>query len=299
MSVAFFQGQSLGPDDLKIAVRDQLGNLLDPASIVYSLYDYTSGSEVLIGDPNQVPSSPSVGMFYASTQIPLDASIGEWVVRWNMRQVANGPIVQVVQRFQVVTTNVVTNITQDTQEQMMMRRLRILLRDNNPDRNYRFRPPNTEKFIQSQTESFGYIFEDSELLEFLYMAVDTMNSYPPVTGIQLNDMPDRWRTCVLIGAAAHAIRAITINWIADEFSVKGDETVLLDCSGETIEVSLEELHEALYGDEEKELQAEFDRLVKEVRDGWRILRIREGDIKRDLQACVKKVSDFVEVKDAE
>jgi hypothetical protein len=217
MSVAFKAGQGLGPDDLKIAVRDQAGNLVDPAVITYSIFDYTTGVEVLIGDPNIVPQSQGVGLFYADTMIPLDANIGEWVVRWNMRETVDAPIVQVVQRFQVVSVEVNTEITEDTNEQVMVKRLRILLRDNNPDRNYRFRPPNTEKFLQSQTETMGYIWTDEELYEFLLIAVDQVNMWPPVQGITLNSMPLRYRSCVLQAAAAHAVRAVTLNWIADEF----------------------------------------------------------------------------------
>jgi hypothetical protein len=175
MSVAFKAGQGLGPDDLKIAVRDQAGNLVDPAVITYSIFDYTTGVEVLIGDPNIVPQS------------------------------------------QVVSVEVNTEITEDTNEQVMVKRLRILLRDNNPDRNYRFRPPNTEKFLQSQTETMGYIWTDEELYEFLLIAVDQVNMWPPVQGITLNSMPLRYRSCVLQAAAAHAVRAVTLNWIADEF----------------------------------------------------------------------------------
>lgn len=260
MSVAFKQGQNLGQDDLKIAVRDTLGNLFDPASIVYSIFDYSTGVEVLYGDPNQVPASTGVGLFYASTVIPLDANIGEWVVRWNMRQLPGGDIVQVVQRFQVVGTNVVTEITRDTKEQLMVRRLRILLRDNNPDRNYRFSPPNTEKFIQSQTETFGFIWEDSELLEYLYMSVDAMNSYPPVTGIQLNDMPDRWRTCVLIGAAAHAARAITISWISNEFSYS--------ISGISLDIDKSSKYQSI----KDNFEAEWDKMIDPIKRSIKIVK---------------------------
>ena len=218
MSVAFKKGQPLTEQDLIIAVRDSAGALFDPSVISYSLFDYTSGVEALIGVPNRQPASTATGIFYVPGVIPLDANIGEWVVRWNMRQYADSPITQVAQRFQVVGDQIVTEVTKVNTEKVLIGRLRTLLRDNNPDRNYRFRPPNTEKFLQSQTEVMGFLWEVEELYEYLLMSVDTFNSAPPVTGIVVGDMPDRWRTVVLMGAAAHACRAMAMNWAADEFS---------------------------------------------------------------------------------
>lgn len=92
-----------------------------------------------------------------------------------------------------------------------------MLRDNNPDRNYRFRPPSSEKFLQMQAQVFGYIWEDYELYEYLLMSVDFFNTAPPVTGITLSNMPDRWRAPILLKAASLACGALALNWIADEF----------------------------------------------------------------------------------
>ena len=242
MAVAFKRGQTLTKDDLMIGVRDTSGVLVDPAIITYSIFDYTTGVEVLIGAPNQIPSSTGVGLFYAPVLIPLDANLGVWVVRWNMRKQITDPIVQVVQEFQIVGETVNTQITSISSEQLLVRRLRILLRDNNPDRNYRFRPPNSEKFLQSQTEVMGYIWEDEELWEYLAMSVDSFNSAPPVTGITLADMPDRWRTVILIGAGAHACRAVSLNWVADEFSVRGDQDVTVRFDGQEYTLPIEELY---------------------------------------------------------
>ena len=260
MSVAFKKGQVLGQYDLMIAVRDTSGNLFDPAIIAFSIYDYTTGVEILIGDPNQTPASPSTGIFYANWMVPLDANLGEFVVRWNMKQVADGPTVQVVQRFQVVGEQVVTSITTQTTEQQLVRSLRILLRDNNPDRNYRFRPPNTEKFIQSQTEVFGYIWEDEELMEYILYAVYDFNSAPPVTAITVFDMPDRWRSCILAGAAARACAAVAMNWIADEYqySVSG--------------VSLDLDKSSKYQSMKENWEQNFDKMQEKAKNSIKIVK---------------------------
>jgi hypothetical protein len=217
MAVAFYQGQQLQPTDLNIITRDVTGVPVDPYYIVYSLFDYTTGIEVLIGSPNQIPASTGVGQYYVSTVIPLDANIGDWVVRWNFNETPTSPLVEVVQNFNVVTQDVKTTIAQTTAQDTLLRRLRIILRDNNPDRNYRFRPPSTEKFMQTRTQVFGYIWEDEELYEYLLAAVDELNSSPPVTGVTMDTIPDRWRTNILMRAAAFACGAVTLNWIADEF----------------------------------------------------------------------------------
>ena len=55
------------------------------------------------------------------------------------------------------------------------------------------------------------------MYEFLLMAVDELNSSPPVTGITLDNAPERWRTNLIMRAAAFACGAVTLNWIADEY----------------------------------------------------------------------------------
>lgn len=219
MSVAFKPGQALGPEDLKISVRDSAGNLVDPEAITFSIFDITTGVEILIGTPDQIPHSPSVGMFYANVMIPLDANIGDWIVRWNFRETIASPIVQVVQEFAVIDDKLMNQVGTGTEkERLMIARLRTLLRDNNPDRNYRFRPPNTDKFIQTQTEVFGYVWTDEEMLEYILMALDDLNSYPPYRNDTLATLPDRWRSAVLIRACAFACRAAAINWAVDEMT---------------------------------------------------------------------------------
>jgi hypothetical protein len=100
------------------------------------LFDYTTGVEVLIGVADRVPATTGVGNFYVDAMIPLDANIGDWIVRWNFRETVSAPLVQVAQEFGVVKADVVISITGNDVHDDFIRRLRILLRDNNPDRNY-------------------------------------------------------------------------------------------------------------------------------------------------------------------
>lgn len=217
MSVAFKPGQTLTSSDLKITIRNAGGVPTDPYYIRYSLFDDTTGVEVLMGAPDRIPATSGTGEFYVDATIPLDANVGDWLVRWNFKETATSPMVQAVQAFNVVKESVTVSITGDPTADLMVRRLRIMLRDNNPDRNYRFRPPSREDFLQAQTHVFGYVWEDEELYEYILMAVDLFNSFPPVTSVTLKDMPQRWRTTVLLRAAASACAAAALNWIVDEY----------------------------------------------------------------------------------
>lgn len=221
MSVAFYRGQQLGSDDLNIYLESNSGYPANAAEIYYALYDFTTGEEVLLGAPKRNPANPSVGCYYASIIVPLDANIGDYRVRWTFREVLGGPLHQVVQEFAVIDKATSSTSIYTCCEEDMIRRLRILLRDNNPDRNYHFRPPAHETTIQQFNQVFGYIWEDDELQEYLFRSLDMISASPPRTPFtscdQLVQLYPEWRTLLLNGAMMHALLALMINWIADEF----------------------------------------------------------------------------------
>jgi len=225
MSTAFYRGQQLGTKDLDICLDNQAGHPINVAEITYGLYDVTTGQEALLGIPRRDPASDQVGHYYASVIIPLDANIGCYRVRWSFREMAGGPIHQVVQEFNVIdkATDTAAGPTCFTAcEQDMIKRLRILLRDNSPDRNYHFRPPAHEETIRQYNKVFGYIWEDYELQEFLNRGLDMVSAAPPRTPIPncdilVRDYPE-WRTLVLNGGMMYSLFALMVNWIADEFS---------------------------------------------------------------------------------
>lgn len=224
MSVAFYRGQQLGIRDLDICLETASGNPINAAEISYALYDLTTNQEVLLGIPRRAPASDSVGHYYASVIIPLDANIGCYRVRWTFRETVGGPIHNVVQEFNVIdkaTENTGLNGCFTGCESDLIRRLRILLRDNNPDRNYHFRPPAHEETIRQFNRVFGHIWEDYELQEYILRSLDMVSAAPPYTPIPNCDVLTRdypaWRTVVLNGAMMHAIFAMMLNWVADEF----------------------------------------------------------------------------------
>lgn len=254
MAVAFLRGTTTGPSDLSITVRDINNNLIDPYQLFYAIYDYTTGIEVLQGPPTNTPVRASIGQYYAQVTIPADGNIGVWRIRWTIQETSTDPVYQSVQEFQVVGNSVIpVSFSGDANTDGLIYSLRTFLRDNNPDRNYRFRPPSSEKFIQGQTQVFGFIWEDEELYEYLLWAVDDFNSRPPTTGINLANLGSserRWRTTILIRAAAFACMAIAMNWIADEFSYS--------ISGISLDLEKSSKYQAI----KDEFVAEYDKLVE-------------------------------------
>jgi hypothetical protein len=164
MSVAFHKGYTLTENDLKILIRDGLGNLVDPYYIRYSLFDVTTGVEVLIGAADRIPSTTGVGQYYANATLPLDANIGDWLIRWNFRETPTSPLVEAVQEFNIVGDEIQTSVTGNVAADVLVRRLRILLRDNNPDRNYSV---SGKEKVHVKANGVDYILSMEELYKII------------------------------------------------------------------------------------------------------------------------------------
>ena len=222
MSVAFQQGQTLGRSDLNIYLTDAGNHPINAAEIYYALYDFTTGAEVLIGDLRRIPMNPTMGEYYASITIPMNANVGDYRIRWTFREQVGSPPNSVVQEFEVTERGVTATATYGEVPTDLMRRLRILLRDNNPDRNYHFRPPEHEGTVAQYNRVFGFIWEDLELWEYIQRAMDMIIAAPPRTPFQsvesLIAYRREWTTLLLMGAMMHALQALRINWISEEFS---------------------------------------------------------------------------------
>jgi hypothetical protein len=268
MAVAFLRGTTTGPSDLSITARDINNNLIDPYQLFYAIYDFTTGIEVLMGSPTNTPARASIGQYYAQLIVPADGNIGVWRIRWTIQEVPTDPVYQSVQEFQIVGSSIIpVSFSGDVNTDGLIYSLRTFLRDNNPDKNYRFRAPSSEKFIQGQTQVFGFIWEDEELYEYLLWAVDDFNSRPPTTGINLANLGSserRWRTTILIRAAAFACMAIAMNWIADEFSVHQDERLTVqDKNGDEYSVTIKELFDIIYEDRLNEITVQAKKEILE------------------------------------
>jgi hypothetical protein len=221
----FKRGQELSRSDgLSLFLKNKDKSPTNAAEVYYDIYDFTTGVEVLLPPSNRTPVNPAVGEYFASFIIPLDANIGKYRVRWNFRQFVNSPQAQVLQEFSIVqdATQVVTIPGITPSEFDLVRSLRILLRDNNPARNYHFMPPSGEESVNQYNRVFGYIWEDVELLEYLRISNDSINLIPPKTFYNTLDelMTNQraWRAPLLTGSIVYALQAVSLNWTADEFS---------------------------------------------------------------------------------
>jgi hypothetical protein len=154
--------------------------------------------------------------------VPTTASVGSYRIRWSFRKSSSDIINYVVMPFSVIEKNAIVS-TCTSSEQELIRSLRILLRDQNPDKFYHFRPPEHEGRINQYNRVFGQIWEDVELCEYLKRALDWWNMAPPETENLCNldklvAYKPAWRMAIMIGAAYWAMFALSANWIADEFS---------------------------------------------------------------------------------
>jgi hypothetical protein len=224
MSVAFFRGQQLGRNDLNLYLTNANNTPTNAAEITYALYDHTTGMGVLVGPQKRMPVNPSIGEYYASVIIPLDANLGNYRVKWTFQEVVGGQVQQVVQEFSVVDKTMGLGPGKCEESPILkdlVRRIRILLRDNNPDRNYHFRPPTNERTVQQYSKVFGYIWESEELIEYMERSLNSIISYPPRTPFPdieaMIQSKKEWTTLLLTGAMIHALQGLQYNWIADEF----------------------------------------------------------------------------------
>ena len=225
MAVAFQPGDTIGRGDLDIFLTNSVGNPANAAEIFFALYYVAPGppeTEVLIGAASRTPVNPQVGEYYASMMAPPSSTPGTYRIRWTFRETLTSPQQQVVQEFAIVTNAVTVVSTYSTYETEMIWKLRVLLRDQNPDKFYHFRPPEHEGDIGQYNRIFGQVWEDAELLEYLERGLDWWNMFPPSTEY-LNTIDKlctdqrMWRTAILMEAITHACFALATNWVQDEF----------------------------------------------------------------------------------
>lgn len=255
----FPRGKIVGPGELEIALVDEHGNPTDAYRITYTLYDVTTGIEVPIGALDRKPVRAELGLYYAHFQIPENAALGLYRLRWIVQQTTTSPENVVMEEFKVMLPEAFETTLWTPIQADMLRSLRILLRDHNPGRNYRFRPPTSEGTINKYNQVFSYVWEDEELIEYMQRGVDIVNLWPPQTHWNTVDSMVRakpaWRQMIFMGAMAHAAMALSLNWVSEEFSMKGSEkvTIILP-GGEEVGVEMEELYQICKEEEEDETE---------------------------------------------
>lgn len=226
MSVVFTQGQLLGRGDLDIFLSNAAGNPTNLYSITYAVYlvDPTTSAEVLIGPNARVPANPTVGEYYAALQVPSNAAPGDYRIRWLFRELASSAQEGAVQEFGVVSSAVETASSAYSSGVLdLIRKMRVMTRDNAPDKNYRLTPPKSEGTVGCYNQVFGYLWEDEEFYEYLEIALWKWNASPPETEeLRTLEMlclqKPSWKAALLWGALGNAAQALAYNWTANEIS---------------------------------------------------------------------------------
>jgi hypothetical protein len=267
MPIKFFPGKVVQEGDLTVSFMDSEGNSTNVYSIVYNLYYADPGppiTYVQIDPVDRTPANPFLGDYYASFMIPPGATLGNYQIRWTFQQNSSDPPAEIIQEFEVVSSDTQL-VTYTTCEADLIRQLRIFLRDNNPDRNYHFRPPEHEGRIGNYNRVFGYVWEDEELKQYLLWGLYWWNSQPPNTsGIcsleAICNTHPYWITNILWAASVHALYALSINWMHDEF----------DYSIGGVSLSLEK--SSKYQSARQEAEAMLDKATQAKKDTVRFIR---------------------------
>ena len=252
--VVYYPGQTLTEKDLYIIIRNQMGNQSNAFSINYEVIQRISGLEILISPPDLIPIQLGIGHYFANYQIPSDSIPGDYYIRWKFKETPTSDLNFATQEFAVIDGSIIVKSPYHSNTEVLIRKLRYILRDNNPDRNYHFMPPAQEEVVQGFTQKFGYVWEDDELYEYIDFAISDLNNRPPREGWTIDTLPSRLNSLVLTLAAAAALRALAINWAHDEWS--GD----ISGVGLSIEKS------AKYMSLKENFEASYDKQVTEHKD---------------------------------
>ena len=218
MGICLQRGQSAGPEDLTVYIQRN-GLPVTAYSLVFTVYDRTSGSEVQFGPARQLALEYSPGHYYAPLVIPISGNVGEWVVKWFIQETDTSTEFAQFLKFGVVSELFQSALTLTQNETDLLNMLRVVLRDNNPDRNYHFAPPTREACTNEFTTRYGFLWEDQELLIHMQLAICSANMRSPTNSFapKLSDYSTTNCFIPVVGGAASAIRAMAINWIEEEF----------------------------------------------------------------------------------
>ena len=226
MGAELYQGESSSPSDLVIKFSRTEGGqkvYTDPYSVTYTLMDSTAGQDLGIGRPFRLPVKVQAGVYYAPWTVPLDEPAGAHRVRWTFKETAASSTQAVYTDFDVkaIQRCAVPEFGDCMNE--LIRQLRMLLRDDNPDRDYHFQPPTAEKEIAGFTQIRGFRWPDDHLAEFVLLGLDEVNGgAQPPTEFSLEELctgggATAWRPLVFMFARAHAFESLSSLWVNEEF----------------------------------------------------------------------------------
>jgi hypothetical protein len=215
---AIRRGDTTTKDNLNVFVYDRNSNLKDPYTITFTLYDSTSGSDVLIGAANRIPIKFAVGSYFAPWVIPDSQNLGLYKIIWTVKETPNSTIINNKEEFEIVSR--VTVVSEEYPETIkrLLHKLIVKLRDVNPDADYHFVPGTSQQEIAGFTQTRGYRWEDDQLANHLEDASNYINLWPPATDYNLLTYPSAWEPLMLLEAQVYALYDQAILWTQEEFN---------------------------------------------------------------------------------
>jgi len=234
--------------------------LQDPEQVLFTVYDQVStpGTDIIVGVPNLAATKISNGRWYARFEVPENAALGAYKIVYNyaIRDSNNNLLTQALES----TFNVVSQVTStiSSASQHFVNRLRVVLRDNNPDAYYRFAPPLKTGEIKGFTTKTGYIWQDDELEIFLDLATNELKATPFGTSVQsYPNLQARFEPAVMMTSAFYATFSEAIRWTSEEFTY--------DIDGVSLSIDRSSKFQALADGMRGAAEAQLDFLAKSIR----------------------------------
>ena len=275
-------GKTLGTGDLNILIREANGSLVDPAQIAFSIFQLTSqvpipvtGSydydlaqpnsmpeatllpqgAMLVGQPRMTPTRVCQGTYWVNITIPT-TWVGVYRLVWYITQYAGQSENQVFEDFIVQNIDPISNsfeapsvaiakkpVTSSKYAPAILY-VRELLSDENPERNYRFRPPTPNKVVAGYTNRVGFIWTDTTIIRMLEINISKLNTWNVKNYYNwtLDNIPTDWGRCAAIGAAASCLMKEGARWASEEFgySLNG---ITLDINKASLYQSLAQIYQ--------------------------------------------------------
>jgi hypothetical protein len=229
--MVFVPGRQLSPGDLNLTVRDAQGLLYDPDGISFTMFQHLEGRDVLVWGPKAVAKRVEQGLYWVDMTIPSSWE-GDFKLVWHLRERSGAEERAVYEEFTVARMDI-SRTSHEAPSIAMARNplltpkladlvivVRELISDENPDRNYHFRPPTAGKTVAGYSQRVGFIWEDKTILRFLNLAMSTLCIANPMVNYTytLENAPANWLQTACIGAAAWCLSKEAARWAADEFS---------------------------------------------------------------------------------
>jgi hypothetical protein len=213
---AIKRGTSSTDGDLPI-IFDKQGMLCDPYSIVFDYMDCTTGTPVLIGSSGRIPVKTGVGKYYAPITVDSDEPLGSHKIAWKYKESASDTEKTVDFPFDVISSEAVTGKEYPDRIKALIYELRKKLRDINPDRDYSFASPSSEKTVAGFTRCRGYRWPDEQLANHIAQAANYINLFAPVTCYDVCDWPCLLEDLLLRQAMVFAYQDLASLWVNEEF----------------------------------------------------------------------------------